>query len=277
MTAAGIRRILVALDASADSRAALALAAQIAGALHADLLGLFVEDVNLQRVAQLSFVQQVRFPFARLEELDEVQLAAHWQAQALAARGALAEAADQLSIPWHFEVHQGSVTAVLLNAEREADLLALGRFGHALITPQRAGSTAHALTLLGQKSLLLARAGVDLELPVVLLYGADPRAGEALELAAILARAGRQLQVLVWSGSVGEAQALQREAEVALRRREVDTIFRRITAVDPGALARLITASAAQILVSSAGLPGLDAELLGTWLATEGVSLLIVR
>lgn len=277
MTADRIRRILVALDASADSKAALALAAQMAGALQAELTGLFVEDVNLQRVAQLPFVRQVRFPFARLEELDETQLAVHWQAQAQAARSALAEAAGREGIAWQFVVHQGPVTAVLLDAEREADLLALGRFGRALISPRRAGSTANALTVHGRKSFLLVHSGVDLDSPVLLMYGADPRSDEALELAAILARPRARMQVFLWSASTTEAQMLQRRVEAALRMRDVEVTFRRIAPLEHDRLSRLIAGQAALLLVSSAGLPHLDASLLEMWLAAEGISLLIVR
>ncbi len=42
-----IRRILVALDASPHSQAALEAASDLADALKAELVGIFVEDVNL--------------------------------------------------------------------------------------------------------------------------------------------------------------------------------------------------------------------------------------
>ena len=42
-----IRRILVALDASPHSLAALEAASELADALKAELVGIFVEDVNL--------------------------------------------------------------------------------------------------------------------------------------------------------------------------------------------------------------------------------------
>ena len=54
-TERGLARILVALDASASGRAALAGAAALAAELQAELLGLFVEDANLLRLASLPF------------------------------------------------------------------------------------------------------------------------------------------------------------------------------------------------------------------------------
>ena len=66
-----IKRIIVALDASAHSQAAMDAAASIAELLEAELIGVFVEDINLVRVAQLPFVREVQFPVARVAEIDE--------------------------------------------------------------------------------------------------------------------------------------------------------------------------------------------------------------
>ena len=55
------RRIVVALDASSHSHAALAAAVALAGRLQAELQGIFVEDVNLLRLAELPFAREVRF------------------------------------------------------------------------------------------------------------------------------------------------------------------------------------------------------------------------
>ncbi|MGB7837261.1 MAG: universal stress protein, partial [Terrimicrobiaceae bacterium] len=59
-----IRRILVALDASAHSRAALEAACELALGLDAELSGLFVEDINLLRLAQLPFASEISYPSA---------------------------------------------------------------------------------------------------------------------------------------------------------------------------------------------------------------------
>ena len=56
-----IRRILVALDASRHSLAALEAASELAEALKAELVGIFVEDVNLLYLAGLPFAREVRY------------------------------------------------------------------------------------------------------------------------------------------------------------------------------------------------------------------------
>jgi len=52
-------RILVALDASRNSLTALKAAAEVASLMHADLQAVFVEDVNLLRLAGLPFVHEI--------------------------------------------------------------------------------------------------------------------------------------------------------------------------------------------------------------------------
>lgn len=65
-----VRRILVALDVSQHSLAALEAAVKLAARMQAELLGLFVEDLNLLRVAGLRSARQIRYPSATAEPLD---------------------------------------------------------------------------------------------------------------------------------------------------------------------------------------------------------------
>ena len=62
-----IRRILIALDASTHSLAALHAAAEMAANMQAELIGLFVEDENLLHLAGLPFAQEVRSSSAESE------------------------------------------------------------------------------------------------------------------------------------------------------------------------------------------------------------------
>ena len=59
-----IRRILVAVDASTHSLAALEAASVLAEVLNAELVGIFVEDINLLRLAGLPFAREVRYQSA---------------------------------------------------------------------------------------------------------------------------------------------------------------------------------------------------------------------
>jgi K+-sensing histidine kinase KdpD len=63
-------RVVVALDASANSRATLRAAAQLALQLQAELEGLFIEDDNLLRLCNLPFSQEVGLFSATARRLD---------------------------------------------------------------------------------------------------------------------------------------------------------------------------------------------------------------
>src|SRR5690554_4657703 len=88
-----IQRILVALDASSSSQVALQTAVNLAVALEAELEGIFVEDINLLRLAELPFVHEVRTLSAVAQQMSRQQIEAELQAQAARARRALMAAA----------------------------------------------------------------------------------------------------------------------------------------------------------------------------------------
>ena len=62
-------RILVALDASPRSLAALSTAGALAAELDAELSGLFVEDINLQRLLALPFAREFCLLSGQLQPL----------------------------------------------------------------------------------------------------------------------------------------------------------------------------------------------------------------
>jgi nucleotide-binding universal stress UspA family protein len=55
----GFQRILVALDASPASLAALDFATELAERHQAELLGIYVEDINLLRSAEIPFTREI--------------------------------------------------------------------------------------------------------------------------------------------------------------------------------------------------------------------------
>ena len=122
-----IRRILVALDASPHSQAALEAASELADVLKAELVGIFVEDVNLLHLAGLPFAREVGYPSGTDRPLDSPSMERELRIQAEQVRQTLAGVAVRRQIRWSFRVVRGQVATELLIAAQEADLLALGR------------------------------------------------------------------------------------------------------------------------------------------------------
>jgi nucleotide-binding universal stress UspA family protein len=183
-----IRRILVALDSSRHSLAALEAAGELAAHTEAELLGLFVEDINLLRLAKLPFASQVSWTARAAESVDSARMERELRAQAEQARQALAAVAGRLRVPWSFRVVRGEVAAEVLAAAEKADLLTLGKRGLAL-SGQRLGSTAHAALTRLRRPLLLSQHGSRLRQPVLVVYDGSEGSRQALNVALGLAPA----------------------------------------------------------------------------------------
>jgi nucleotide-binding universal stress UspA family protein len=232
-----IRRILVALDASPHSQAALDAAANIAELLNAELVGMFVEDINLLRVAQLPFVREVSFPAAEMHDIDEAVMERHWQRLAGEAQRQLIELAGKSNVNWSFGIERGGVTDRLLAASKDMDLLAIGRLGRSLSRQMRLGSTARNVLRRSKRSVMLMRSPVDLSQPVIMIYDGSQTAQQALGVASTLAKQSASLRVLVWTDDHEHAQQVKNQIVDLLGDQELEISFRRFY---PSEMNRLI-------------------------------------
>ena len=137
-----IGRILVALDASANSREALTTAVNLAATLRAELHGVFVEDINLLRLAALPFAREIQFADTGLHQLEMESLQRRLRARAAILRHEVEELSGEHKLTSTFSVIRGPVEKELLAAALETDMLAVGRLGHSLLNRMRMGSTA---------------------------------------------------------------------------------------------------------------------------------------
>ena len=207
-----IQRILVALDASTHSLAALNAAAEMAANLQAELIGLFVEDENLLHLAALPFVHEVRSSSAESEPMNRDRMKQELKLQASQARRAMEAAAERVNARWSFRVVRGQVTASVLAASLDADLLAMGRVSRPLARRTRLGSTARAASISTKKSVLLMPDKGDLDYPVLVTYDGSESAQQALGAAARLARSGGdKLNVLLLADTFEASEPLQIE------------------------------------------------------------------
>lgn len=224
-----IRRILVALDTSSHSMAALEAAANLAATLQAELRGLFVEDVNLLRLAALPFAREVRWTTASHRTLDEAEMERELQLRASRARRALAYVAEQAEAEWSFRVVRGVVSKEVLEAAIDADLLSLGRASRSRASRVPLGSTARAAAGQVRGAVLLARMGADLEQPIIVTYDGSPPAARALAAAARMSQAnGSNLIVLIMASEPDDAPHLAEEAHDYLEPRVPHAEYRNL-------------------------------------------------
>ena len=205
-----IRRIVIGLDTSRHSLAALRAAAYLARCLEADLHGLFVEDVTLLRVAELPVARETQFPFARRSRLSPQRMRRQLRAQAEQARRALARECTESGIEWSFEVVRGDVSARVLEEAEDADLLCVGRASRPLTRHSGVGSTAIAAAGAVSRSVLLVSRDTEIKSPVVVLYDGSEEGKEALLMASRVAdHLEGLLSVVVPASAVSSSEKIQ--------------------------------------------------------------------
>jgi nucleotide-binding universal stress UspA family protein len=273
-----IRRILVALDASTHSLAALEAAANLAASLHAELIGLYVEDENLLHFAGLPFAQEVRSPTAHRRSIDSDRMEQELRLEASQARHALELAADRVSARWSFRIVRGQVTEVVLAAALEADLLAMGRVGRPLLSRSRLGSTARAASTKTGRSVLLIRDGSDLSYPVLVTYDGSVAARRSLAFAAKLARAsGDDLNVLLLANTKEEADLLNKEMSEWLKENNLSARTQWMPLATVANLAKTVQAAENCVLVLGGETPLLRAKALQELLDETDCPVMLVR
>jgi nucleotide-binding universal stress UspA family protein len=181
-----IRRILVALDSSPHSMAALKTAVELAANLGARVIGLFVEEANLLRAAELPLALEVGTLSPSPRRLHRHELERHLRAQAGRLRQRMAQLADERGVPWHFRVSRGSVSTELLASSAEADLIIVGKAGRSISGRGYVGSTVRTLILQGRSSTLILQHGQLIRTPVLVIYDGSVTAQKALRVAEVL-------------------------------------------------------------------------------------------
>lgn len=184
-----IRRIVVAIDASRTSIAALRASTLLAARLRAEVAGIFVEDVDLVRWASLPFARRIGSFSAAARPLRSGELERQLRLQAERAERALMHAAEEVRIHASFRVAQGSVAGELLAAMGEADLLSLGAGPLPTAQGSRLGSTARAVLTRAAGQVLVVPREAAPRGPLVVVADDSGSGIQALQTAEDLAAA----------------------------------------------------------------------------------------
>jgi nucleotide-binding universal stress UspA family protein len=138
-------RVLVLLDGSRMSYAALRAAAEIAASTGADVLGVFVEELNQLRSAGYGFAREVGASSGVSRPFDPAGVEQRMQRLADKARRALAGAVAPHGGRHSLSIARGHVIDEVLALAGPGDLLVLGRVGWSSAPGARLGSTAKGL------------------------------------------------------------------------------------------------------------------------------------
>ena len=246
-------RVLVLLDGSRMSYAALQAAAEIAANTGADVLGVFVEEVNQLRSAGFGFAREVGASSGVSRPLGAGEVEQRMRRLAGQARQALAGAVAAYGGRHTLSVARGHVIDEVLALAGPQDLLVLGRVGWSSAPGARLGSTAKGLVRRSPGRVLLWCEGriQPLGRIVVFLNDHDEANGRVIRAAAeVVRQSHRPVTLLLGTDSSVLSENLKGFAQ-NLGVQESELRVRSLPSTDPVIVAGILRQErAAQLLLS---------------------------
>ncbi|MEQ5815539.1 universal stress protein [Marinobacter sp. NFXS11] len=246
-------RVLVLLDGSRMSYAALQAAAGIASNTGADVLGVFVEELNQLRSAGYGFAREVGGSSGISRPLAAGDVEQRMQRLANEARRALAGAVASYGGRHSLSVARGHVIDEVLALAGPQDLLVLGRVGWSSEPGARLGSTAKGLVRRSRGRVLLWCEGRAETLGRVVVFlndhhSANSRAVQAT--ADVVRHSHRPVTLLLGADSTVSADDLKGVAQ-DLGIQESELRVRSLPSTDPAVVAGILRQERAVELVLS--------------------------
>jgi len=256
---APIRRILLALDTATHSLAAVEATTALAARLDAELHALFVEDINLLRLAALPFARETRLTSATTRRLQNPDMENALRAEATRAQATLATVATRLHVRWSFQVTRGQVAAQVRAAAMEADIVAFTFPGGVPAGLTHVAATMETVMRGAPCPLLMLPPGAGIRPPFVVIYDGSPASARALQLAAQLAQAeATGVTVLLAAIEPSVRRRLRSETDALLAGTKVTAQYPVLQRLDATAIAHAVRAASAGTLLMAADSPVFD-------------------
>jgi len=271
-----IERILVALDPSAHSRAALAAAARMALRFEAELRALFVEDANVRRLSELPFVQEVGLYTRECRSVEVGELDRQLRVQAGRMRRAFRVVTRRVETRCSFREVRGRAAQEVLEAAAEAELVIVGKGAWSAVDTGRLAPDVREILAKAPSSTLVLGAERDLEPPVRAVYDGTALGDKALATAARLAEDGH-LVVFVLADDAEEAEQLRESAQDWVKGRKLELSFQTLSQASVSRLAYLVSHEGEGTLVLPAHVETMADEVLLDFLDEADAPTLLVR
>jgi nucleotide-binding universal stress UspA family protein len=272
-----IKRILIAIDASPYSLTALEAAAELAEKLEVELHGIYIEDTNLLRLAELPFAREFRYSRAASQKLDSSQMTEQLRLQAALARRHFDNLVTQRKLDHSFQVTRGVIANELQKATQESDILVMGRISRSLLQTTHLGSTAKTAVFHARPSLFLAHTTVDLNQPLLLVYDGSEAAERALTLAVQLGGRTTLYNILINTPDDGKAQAIKHHLDEYFQSKRINGSFRRLHQITLKEILYILNMTHSGILVINQDNEQLSPDLVKDLLETIECPVFIIK
>jgi len=207
-----IRRILVALDASNHSMAALEAAARLARSMGAELQGLFVEDINWFRISRHPLTKEISSLTGNIHSLQEDHMERQVKALARRMEKLMQRVSEISKIDYSFKSVRGGVEKQILDATENVDLITLGRVGQSMSRGEELGKTTRYILKESDKPVLLLQQGLKIGYFIIVVYDGSPESRRGLHLARTIAlQAESKIKVISFEHNVDDAEDRRRE------------------------------------------------------------------
>lgn len=187
-TSIKMTEILVALDHSSHSRAALESAAFIAELMEAKIHGLFVHDNQWLRISKLSSLSEIDVLTGSISPMGREALEREIQKLEKSIKKHFEIITRQHQLPHRWSTKKGEVADKVLEAAENCDIITIGSKGRSYSKTKKLGSTAATIIRSANKPILILQKRHNLNYPPIAIFDGSKKSISGLKIAEQIAR-----------------------------------------------------------------------------------------
>lgn len=250
------KRILIPLNPTDEDMSALEAAIRLATRFRAELVGIYIEDTELMRLAGLPFAREIAHLSAVTRQLNPAGMARALRVRAEIVQSKLQQRAARAQVSWSFLVLQGDLLPEQLIVSPASDLLIIEAGSRYRRRMQGPGPSARRIFMHASCTVWLRRAHANSDTPVIALVDEPGMSERVLVVAGQFARRdGKHLIVMAPAADGTEYNRLANQSRDILGAEGVEADFQRLERDAPTEVIRAVRAAQGKLLVIARSSP----------------------